>query len=301
MKRVISVIIRTKNESKDISKALDIVKNQLLKPSDIVVVDSGSTDGTVDIVKQWSDVKLIQISPEEFTFGRALNIGFEAAEGEIVVALSAHAFPCSQHWLQNLVKHFDDLQVAGVYGKQVPQPDAWPPVQRDYLAFYGDQTRIQTSPDSRREHSFSNANAAIRRKCWEKRCFDEALTGSEDREWARAMLRLGYKIVYEPEAAVYHSHNEPLRKVYLRTYREALAQQSLYETKMSLRQALRRWRKSVSADIRFILQNGKEQEWLLRAPIYRFFWIYGYLRPSLPSAMWEPFIKRRKRITSLGR
>lgn len=296
-----SLIIRTRNESKDISKALDIVKNQLLKPSDIVVVDSGSTDGTVDIVKQWSDVKLIQISPEEFTFGRALNIGFEAAKGKIVVSLSAHAFPCSQHWLQNLVKHFDDLQVAGVYGKQVPQPDAWPPVQRDYLTFYGDQTRIQTSADSRREHSFSNANAAIRRKCWEKRCFDEALTGSEDREWARAMLRLGYKIVYEPEAAVYHSHNEPLRKVYLRTYREALAHQSLYERKMSLHDALRKWHKSVSADIRFILQNGKDHEWLLRSPIYRFFWTYGYLKPSLPAAMWEPFIKRRKRITSLER
>ena len=295
MQPATSVLIRTKNEAKDISKALYLVTNQLLKPRDVIVVDSGSTDGTVEIVKQWRDVKLIQIRPEEFTFGRSLNIGFEAAGGEIIVPLSAHAFPCNQHWLQNLVKHFDDPQVAGVYGKQVPHPDAWPPVQRDYLAFYSDQTRIQTSPDSRREHSFSNANAAIRRKCWEKRCFNETLTGAEDREWARAMLRLGYKIVYEPEAAVYHSHNEPLLQVYLRTYREAMAQQSLYESKMSLRHALRRWRDSVLADIQFILQNGNGCKWLLRAPIYRLFWTYGYLRPSLPAVMWEALVRRRLR------
>lgn len=281
-----SILIRTKNEAQYISKTLRLVTNQSSKLKDIVVVDSGSTDETVNIVKQWSDVKLIQIQPEEFTFGRSLNIGFKATEGEIVVPLSAHAFPCNQYWLQNLVKHFDDPEVAGVYGKQVPQPDAWPSVQRD-LTFYGDQLRIQTNPDSPREHFFSNANAAIRRKYWEKQCFDETLTGCEDREWTRAMLRLGYKVIYEPEAAVYHSHNEPLFQVYQRTYREALAFQSIYKEKMSLHHALRKWHRSVLADIRFILQNGKAYEWILRTPIYRLFWIYGQLKPSLPAPMWK--------------
>jgi len=285
-----SILIRTKNEAQDISKTLRLVTSQSLKPNDIVVVDSGSTDETVNIVKQWSDVKLIQIQPEEFSFGRSLNIGFKATEADIVIALSAHAFPCNQYWLQNLVKHFDDPEVAGVYGKQVPQPDAWPPIQRD-LAFYGDQLRIQTNPDSPREHCFSNANSAICRKCWEKQCFDETLTGSEDWEWARAMLRLGYKIIYEPEAAVYHSHNEPLFKVYQRAYREALAFQSIYQDKMSLHYALGKWRRSVLADIRFILQNGKAYEWILRAPIYRLFLIYGLLKPSLPASVGESLVK----------
>ncbi|MEG3990194.1 glycosyltransferase [Microcoleus sp. S28C3] len=286
-----SILIRTKNEAQDIAKTLRLVTSQSFKIDDIVVVDSGSTDETVNVVKQWSEVKLIQIQPEEFTFGRSLNIGLKATEAEIVIALSAHAFPCDRYWLQNLVKHFDDPEVAGVYGKQVPQPDAWPPVQRD-LAFYGDQLRTQTNPDSPGEHFFSNANSAIRRQCWEKHCFDETLTGSEDWEWSRAMLRLGYKIIYEPQAAVYHSHNERLLKVYQRFYREALAFQSIYGEKMSLHQALRKWRRSVLADIRFILQNGKSYEWILRAPIYRLFWIYGLLKPSLAAPMWEPFVKR---------
>jgi rhamnosyltransferase len=287
-----SIVIRTKNEAQDISKTLRLLTSQSLKPNDIVVVDSGSTDETVNIVKQWSDVKLIQIQPEEFTFGRSLNIGFKATEGEIVVPLSAHAFPCNQYWLQNLVKHFDDPKVAGVYGKQVPQPDAWPSVQRDYLAGYSDKKRIQTNPDIPREHFFSNANSAIRSQCWEKQHFDEMLTGSEDCQWARAMLRLGYKIIYEPEAAVYHSHNEPLFKVYQRAYREALALQSIYETKMSLHQALQKWHKSVLGDIGFIVENRKAYEWILRTPIYRLFWIYGHLKPSLPKPMWKTLIRR---------
>ena len=300
MQPATSVLIRAKNEAKDISQALQLVSEQLLS-CEIIVVDSGSTDGTVEIVKQWPNVKLIQIRPEEFTFGRSLNIGFEAAEGEIVVPLSAHAFPCSQHWLQNLVKHFDDPQVAKVYGRQVPHADAWPPVQRDFLAFWDDQPRIQTSPDSRVEHRFSNSNAAIRRKYWEKRCFDETLSGCEDQEWARAMLRLGLKIVYEPDAGVYHSHNEPLLKVYVRTYRETLARQSFYgsNTNIGLRRALQMWLDSVSADVRFILKNQKDHEWLLRTLIYRVFWTYGYLKPSLPAALWEPFIKRWKQITKV--
>jgi hypothetical protein len=51
----------------------------------------------------------IQIQPEEFTFGRSLNIGFKATEGEIVVPLSAHAFPCNQYWLQ-ILKSVQDLK-----------------------------------------------------------------------------------------------------------------------------------------------------------------------------------------------
>lgn len=292
MSMTTSILIRTKNEAQYISKTLRLIVDQSLSPNDIVVIDSGSTDETVNIVKQWSDVKLIQIQPEEFTFGRSLNIGFQATEGEIVVPLSAHAFPCDRCWLQNLVKHFDDTEVAGVYGKQVSQSDAWPPVQRDYLVGYGNQGRIQTNPDSPRDHFFSNANAAIRRKCWEKHRFDETLTGSEDWEWARAMLKLGYKIIYEPEAAVYHSHNEPLFKVYQRAYREALAFQLIYQEKMSLHQALSKWRRSALADIRFILQNGTAYEWIVRTPIYRLFWIYGRLKPSLAAPIWKPFVKR---------
>lgn len=296
-----SILIRTKNEAKDLPKALDLIRNQSSKPIDIVVVDSGSTDGTVEFIKQQKDVKLIQMPPEQFSFGRSLNLGFGYVEGEVVVSLSAHAFPCDRHWLANLVKHFEDPQVAGVYGKQVPQPDAWPPVRREYIGYYRDQLQIQTNPKEFSDCRFSNANSAIRFQCWKKRPFDEKLTGAEDREWARAMLELKYKVIYEPKAAVYHSHNEPLFKVHQRTYREALARKAIYEGKQGLRGAFQRWLKSVVADMRFILHNDQDRSWLFKVIIYRLFWTYGYLRPNMPNALWEPFIKRWKRIISLDK
>ncbi|WP_013334580.1 glycosyltransferase family 2 protein [Gloeothece verrucosa] len=275
-----TILIRTKNEAKYIGKTLDILNNQSIKPNEIIVVDSGSTDGTVEIVKQRSDIKLIQISPEEFTFGGSLNIGFKAATGEIILLLSAHAFPYDQHWLQNMVKHFDDQKVAGVYGKQLPQPDAWPTVERDHLMCYKDEIRIQTDPDNIKEHSFSNANSAIRRLCWEKHNFDEILPACEDREWAVTMLKMGYKIIYEPSAAVYHSHNESLLKVYRRIYKEIIGLQSIYQLRVGRFYVIKNWATSVLADFCFIVKNKKRKFWLLRVPIYRLFWSYGFLRAS---------------------
>ncbi|HEY9642480.1 MAG TPA: glycosyltransferase family 2 protein [Coleofasciculaceae cyanobacterium] len=275
-----SILIRTKNEAPFIAKALELVSNQTWKHHEIIVVDSGSTDGTVEIVRQWSDVTLIQMPASEFTFGRSLNLGFKAATGDVVIALSAHAFPCDQNWLENLMKHFEDSRIAGVYGRQLPHSNAWPPVQRDSLVFYGEEPRIQVDPNNFGDRVFSNANSAIRRICWEKYPFDEALTGCEDQEWAWAMLKQGYQIVYEPEATVYHSHNEPLNKVCNRTYRETLALNELYDRELSLYQVARSWARWVVRDIRFIRETKQDWKWLFRVPIYRAFAAYGCLKAS---------------------
>jgi len=287
-----SILIRTKNEAKDIAKTLNLVMDQSLQPDEVIVVDSGSTDGTIEVVQQHPDVRLITMRPEDFTFGRSLNLGFAATQADIVVALSAHAFPCDRDWLQHLVQPFADPHVAGVYGKQVPHADAYPPVERDYRSFYHDQPRVQTNPNDLGDRTFSNANAAMRRQSWEKRPFNETLSGCEDVEWAWAILALGEKIVYAPEAAVYHSHNEPLRQVYKRTYRETLALQTLYGYDMGLRDAWKAWSNAVIADWQFILQHDKSRQWLLRSPLYRLFWTVGYLSPSLPAALWKPFYRR---------
>lgn len=287
-----SILIRTKNEAKDIAKTLNLVTDQTLKPDEIIVVDSGSTDGTIALVQQRSDVKLLTMHPEDFTFGRSLNLGFAATQTELVIALSAHAFPCDRDWLKNLVEPFADARVAAVYGKQTPHADAYPPVERDYRSFYGNELRVQTNPNDFSDRTFSNANAAIRRQCWEKRPFDETLSGCEDVEWAWAMLMLGDTIIYAPDAAVYHSHNEPLRQVYQRTYRETLALQTLYAQDMGLRDAWKTWYGSVLADWRFILQQNKDRQWLLRSPLYRLFWTVGYLSPNLPVALWKPLYKQ---------
>src|SRR4051794_11801280 len=112
----VGVVIRARNEARWIGETLAALCDPAaLAPRQIVVVDSGSTDGTQAIVKRFP-VLLLQIAPEDFTYGYALNLGVSSAESEIVATLSAHSLPASSGWLRNLLKPFASPRVAGVYG-----------------------------------------------------------------------------------------------------------------------------------------------------------------------------------------
>ena len=205
------------------------------------------------------------------------NTGVRASSGDVIVALSAHAFPCGEHWLERLVSHFDNTKVAGVYGRQLPHDDAWPSVQSGTIfEFYGQQLRIQSDADNPNDHCFSNSASAIRRSLWEKHPFDEELPYCEDREWARSMLMLGYKILYEPSAVVCHSHNESLLLVYRRCREEMLARKLLYQEQFdnNLRW-YRIWARSVAEDVSFIRGDGQRKKWFLWVLLYRLFWALG--------------------------
>jgi rhamnosyltransferase len=295
----VSIVIRTKNEAEYIGKNLELISSQSLKPHEIIVVDSGSTDGTVEVVEQWENVRLIHMPPSEFTFGGSLNLGCKAATGDIIVSISAHAFPCDLDWLANLTRPFEDPKVAGVYGQQVPQPDAWPPVQRNYYCYYSNQPRVQTDPQSEADRAFSNANSAIRRTCWEIHPFDESLTAAEDHQWAWSMLKLGYHIVYMPQASAYHSHNESFAKLSHRSYRETLASNLLYNRELSLYRGLRNWYRWTVADIKFILETQQDPKWVLKVPFYRAAEAYGCLRASSPSALFRLKISSLRKLFSV--
>ena len=114
-----SIVIRTKNEAASIAETLGRIEDQDFSGSyEVVVVDSGSTDSTLQIVKKY-EVKLIQIPQKEFSYGRSLNVGADIAKGTYVVNLSAHAFPRDKGWLTNLIACFDEVDVAAVYGRQL--------------------------------------------------------------------------------------------------------------------------------------------------------------------------------------
>ncbi len=218
-----SVIIRAHNEEKYLGRLLDGIRQQTQPDVEIVLVDSGSTDRTLEIASR-CPLKLVSILPHEFTFGRSLNRGIAAASGELLVMASAHVYPVYPDWLEKLLQPLvDDPRTGLTYGKQRGAPESNFAEHRIFAHWYPDQ------PRPRQDHPFcNNANAAIRRSLWEQHPYDETLPGLEDLAWARWAFEQGQAIQYVPEAEVVHVHSETPQGVYNRYRREGMAFKQIY-------------------------------------------------------------------------
>jgi len=199
----VSIIIRTLNESAGISQLLQALESQSIKPREVIVVDSGSSDNTVSLAREHM-VTVLCLTQSEFSYGRALNLGFASATGEIVVALSAHALPKNNRWLYTLIQHFADPKIAAASSRILPFPASCPLHNYGWhSAFYVRRQQCKNAFSV-----FWNTSAAYRKAIWDEIHFNEAISAGEDREWARRARTRGYEFVYEPQSIVFHCHRE---------------------------------------------------------------------------------------------
>ena len=218
----VSIVVRSYNEEERIGRLLDGIAKQTIDDLDIIIVDSGSTDATVEIASKYP-VRILTIPKENFSFGKSLNIGCKAAKGDYIVLASAHVYPVYENWLENLLKPFEDPEVAIVYGKQRGNKTTrYSEVQVFKQWFLENSNNRQLYPFC------NNANAVICKSLWKRVPYDETLTGLEDIDWAKRVVQMGYKIVYSDEAEVIHVHNEKLLNIYNRYRREAIALKNIY-------------------------------------------------------------------------
>jgi glycosyltransferase involved in cell wall biosynthesis len=215
-----SIIIRSHNEERHIGRLLDGINKQELPNGvnvEVIVVDSGSTDATVSIAKHMG-AKIIHIKKEEFSFGRALNIGCQHASGDILLMASAHVYPLFTDWIEKMMHPFNNPNIALVYGRQTGNELTHFSEQQVFNKWFPQQSNYrQTTPFC------NNANCAVRKVLWQELPYDEALTGLEDLDWAQKIMAKGYAIAYEAEAPIVHVHEETPAKIKNRYRREAIA------------------------------------------------------------------------------
>jgi len=212
-----TIVIRAYNEAEHLGSLLEGISHQTVGPVEVVLVDSGSTDRTVQIAED-RGARLVRIPSAEFSFGRSLNLGIQAASHELVVIASAHVRPVYPDWLECLLRPFSDAKVALVYGKQRGTDSSRFSEHQIFRQWFPDEDALdQPNPFC------NNANAAIRRSLWMDRPYDETLTGLEDVDWAKWALGQGYRVAYASSAEITHIHRETPRRVYERYRREGMA------------------------------------------------------------------------------
>jgi GT2 family glycosyltransferase len=226
----ISIIIPTKNAGPDFRETLSAIRRQT-RQSEVVVVDSGSSDGTPDVARQFQ-AQTISIPPESFNHGETRNFGIRNSSGRFCVMLVQDAIPVGETWLEELISPFSDARVVGVTVAQVPRPDGDPMGrwQVEYRKrFLGEKIRVEeleswehfaslSFQERLRLVSFDNVCSALRREFWEQNPFHRLLF-AEDLDWGVRAIAAGKRIVYNPSTCVIHSHSRPaayhMRRSYL--------------------------------------------------------------------------------------
>ena len=226
----VSVVIPTKNAGTGFNETMAALRKQP-HPLEIVVVDSGSSDGTLDVAREHG-ARIVSIPPESFNHGETRNLGIRQTKGQFCIMLVQDAVPLGKSWLEEMLAPFADETVVGVTARQVPRPDSdsmarW---QCDHRSrFLGAEARLQEAEvwenfltldfqERLRLASFDNSFSILRRSFWEQSPF-RGLSFAEDLDWGVRAIAAGRRLVYQPSVCVLHSHTRPavyhLRRSYI--------------------------------------------------------------------------------------
>lgn len=267
----VSIVIPTKNGGDRLDEVLSAVYRQQTKYEyEVICVDSGSSDQTLDILKKYP-CQVYVIPPEEFGHGKTRNFGASKGTGDYIMFLTQDAVPANEHWIESMVGAMQIEQgIAGGFGIHYPYPDCNVLDKRDlkrHFQNFGEENHVFFLDDRERYFQdksyqqylafFSDNNSCLKREVWEKMPYQE-VDFAEDQLWARQILEAGYKKVYCPHAAVYHSHNYPLRTYFKRYYDEFKGIYGVFQWRMfeRARSVIKRILVMDLQDMRYILGRG---------------------------------------------
>lgn len=192
-----------------------IQKQTQFENCEVVVIDSGSTDGSVEFLSQFSFVRIIPIDPKTFNHGATRNFGVSQALGDFILMTVQDAQPADAFWIETMLAHFKVEAVSGVCGQQVvaheddKNPHEWFRPQSEptpKIVHFKKGDFIKLTPKEQRSFcGWDDVNAMYRKDALLEIPFETTAYG-EDMLWAKAALEKGHTLVYEYAAKVYHYH-----------------------------------------------------------------------------------------------
>lgn len=218
---MISVIIPTLNAASEINQLLKAISVQTLTPSEIIVVDSDSDDGTAEIVEASGEAKVIRISRADFNHGATRHMAFLETSGDYVCFLTQDALPVGEGYFEHLVAPIlSDPKVALASGRQLPKSNARRFVQLIQGFNYPAEPSVRDASDVPRlgikAFFASDVCSCYRRSAYLACGGFPSVETNEDMLLAARLIASGHRVAYVPEAAVLHSHNFSPREQYVR-------------------------------------------------------------------------------------
>jgi GT2 family glycosyltransferase len=263
-----TIAIPVRNGGASFVEVLDAaVRQRLDRDFELLVADSGSTDGTREVAERYG-ARIIDVPPAEFSHGGTRDLLMQRAEGDHVAFLTDDSVPASDEWLAALLAAFDLApDVALAYGPYIPRPGASVMVTREITEFFASlsppgQPRVDRGlrDEDRRPGPVTfhtDANSCVARWAWERVPFRHVAC-AEDQLMATDMLAAGFAKAFMPAAAVLHSHDHPPRERFGRFFDEFRALGEVYGhvEKVGVRHTLGTIRRNVARDRAFAAAYG---------------------------------------------
>src|SRR4051812_26297741 len=262
----VTIIMRSYNEAWALRDTLPALRAQEYRNWELIVIDSGSTDGSVELIRAAQPRHFTQILPHDYQPSRVMNHGMSLAQTETTIFLNADATPQNSNWLRPLALALQEPRNAAVFGRQIPRPDCEAVYAHDYDRCFGPQRE-----SAHWEHFFSMVSSGLRKDVWAKRGFLESMQYSEDDEYTRWCRAQGYEVVYRPDSVVMHSHNYTPRQAYKRSFGEAWALADVWHGTANdfnlSRSVWLGWLRDIWGDLRFCRRTGRVAQWRHTLPI----------------------------------
>ncbi|MDF1734023.1 MAG: glycosyltransferase [Minwuia sp.] len=236
----ISVVVPVKNEAAGLAACLDGILAQTVAVDEILVIDSGSTDGTQDIVRSCAQARLLEIAPGDFNHGETRNLGVRETSGDLVLFTVGDARPVDDRWIERMRNGFVAEDVAAVGGLQVvahdPQNnplDWYRPVSKPVRSVhrFGSAGDFDAASPTEKQNAcvIDDVTSMYRRSFIAETPFRHTVYG-EDMLICIDALRSGHALVREPAACVYHCHLENYETTLKRTVVVCLMRHDLFGT-----------------------------------------------------------------------